>query len=294
MRLLLLLLLLLLGGCCGVLLAEQPAEQPPYSFWWAVGSPGLAFDPRNASAIGPRVATVTSQFTLSWPAIAKSAAGQPVTRNGGVPQAGNLTLHLQAFADAVNNAQHGGPASCTNLPNGRWDCVPEDFDGHCVIDFEEWNGVWEEAYPRYRNASLALVRDAHPAWAAAEVEGEAKRQFEAAAVEFLAATVRRGRALRPRCRWGYYGVPCAPAACLGAVRCTNTSAGPLCGFDDPVQGALFRNLSQVVQPVLDASDAVYPLGNPPPPPVLFLLPPPPPTTRQCRLTALCSRSAERR
>jgi hypothetical protein len=58
---------------------------------------------------------------------------------------------------------------------------------------------------------------------------------------------------------GFYGTPCAPGACLGAVKCTNSTNGvPACGFDDPVQRMRFRAFSTVVQPVLDASDAVYP------------------------------------
>ena len=169
--------------------------------------------------------------------------------NGGVPQRGNLSLHLAGWSACVDNEKHGGPAACTNAPGGFWDCVPPDFEGNCVIDFEEYNGVWEEAHPRYQNASLKLVRDQHPSWSAARVSTAAKAEFEAAAVEFLAATVRRGKELRPKCKWGYYGTPCAPAACLSAVNCTaNASTGaPECGFDDPTQGRRFRALATVVQ-----------------------------------------------
>lgn len=77
-----------------------------------------------------------------------------------------------------------------------WDCVPLTGTSNCVIDFEEWNGVWEEAYPRYQNASLDLVRSRHPTWSVAQVAAAAKAEFEAAAVEFLRATVQLGKKLR--------------------------------------------------------------------------------------------------
>ena len=235
---------------------QSAGDSERYSFWWAIGSPGLRFEADNATpAIHSRRLTVSSMFTLTWPYISK--ADPSTIRNGGVPQAGNLSLHLDGFAAAVNNKAHGGPSQCTNMPGGYHDCVPHDFDGNCVIDFEEWNGVWEETYPRYQNKSLELVRQAHPSWDATQILAEARSTYETAAVEFLVATLRRGKELRPRCRWGYYGAPCAPAACLGAVQCNNATP-PLCGFDNPSQGARFRRLSSVIQPVLEAADAAFP------------------------------------
>jgi hypothetical protein len=129
-----------------------------------------------------------------------------------------------------------------------------------VIDFEDWNGVWEETHPSYQNASIQIVREQYPSWSVEQVTAQAQTDFETAAVAFLVATVTRGKELRPKCRWGWYGYPCAPAACLGAVKCTNNSRTgvPECGFDDPVQGERFRALATVVQPVLDKSDAVFP------------------------------------
>ena len=229
-----------------------------FEYWWAVGNLAI---PENFThgqfGIQPRWRTVSSQFSAHWPHI--SHDGTQVT-NGGIPQSGNLSLHLDMWSRAVNNERHGGPSKCTNMPGGFWDCVPPGFDGNCVIDFEEWSSVYEELHPRYQNASLKLVREQHSDWTSAQVATAAKAQFEAAAVKFLIATVKRGKELRPQCRWGWYGVPCAPAACLGAVKCINSSSGgpPECGFADPVQGKRFRALDTVVQPVADASDALFP------------------------------------
>jgi hypothetical protein len=192
-----------IGGSRADLVVDMNITPPPppqrYGFWWAIGNMAVPeiFAEDGQFGIHPQTVTVNSQFSNSWPRTHKD--GTQV--NGGVPQAGNLSMHLEGWSACVNNEMHGGPATCTNAPGGFWDCVPPKFDGNCVIDFEEYNGVWEETYPRYQNASLKLVRQQHPGWSAAQVTAVAKAEFEAAAVEFLVATVKRGKELRPKCTW---------------------------------------------------------------------------------------------
>lgn len=87
-----------------------------YSFWWAVGEPSQRENFTVAQfGIHSRSATVTSQFSSHWPHISKD--GTEVT-NGGIPQLGNLSLHLAMWGAGVNNDKLGGPSRCTNLPTG--------------------------------------------------------------------------------------------------------------------------------------------------------------------------------
>eukprot|EP01045_Picozoa_sp_COSAG04_P026888 COSAG04_NODE_3825_length_2492_cov_2.320100_1_plen_719_part_10 len=89
-----------------------------------------------------------------------------------------------------------------------------EYDGLAALDFEYWTPVWEEHTSsgswhgrRYQTLSLATVRCDHPDWNETRVQKEAKQQFEAAAVEWLAAVLDRLHAHRPNTRFGYYGLP---------------------------------------------------------------------------------------
>ena len=59
----------------------------------------------------------------------------------------------------------------------------------------------------YQNASRALVLAAHPSWNADQVEAAASREWEAAATNWLVQTIRTCIGIRPKARWGYYGLP---------------------------------------------------------------------------------------
>ena len=99
---------------------------------------------------------------------------------------------------------------------------------NAVFDFEAWTTVWELNTwnssgagwhdQRYQHHSILLVRKQQPGWSEEQVVREAKASFEAAATEFFVKTLETCRAMRPRARWGFYGLP------LGRVDPSDPSA----------------------------------------------------------------------
>ena len=81
-------------------------------------------------------------------------------------------------------------------------------------DFEAWAPIYadnNQAIPwhniRYQNYSKQLVRLKHPSWSEQQIETAATTEFEAAAIDMLAQTLRAASALRPNARFGFYGMP---------------------------------------------------------------------------------------
>lgn len=134
--------------------------------------------------------------------------------NGGIPQRGNLSLHLEQVHRDVD-ALFPDP----------------DYHGYAVIDWEVWypwlilasKSLWV-------NESLSYVREAHPTWPQARIEQEAVRSWNETATAFMVETLRLCRSLRPRAFWGYYGRPGCytgldvasdPPACDASVQVRN-------------------------------------------------------------------------
>ncbi|KAL3861370.1 hypothetical protein ACJMK2_007406 [Sinanodonta woodiana] len=124
-------------------------------------------------------------------------------RFGGLPQLGNLSLHLQKVVEDIR----------TLIPN-------PSFDGLAVIDWEAWDPLFDRnGYsPKrriYQRKSEELVRAQHPDWSHAQVVEEARIEFEKAARQFMLSTLQLVREVRPQGHWGYYGFP----------RCNNYAPG---------------------------------------------------------------------
>jgi hyaluronoglucosaminidase len=195
--------------------------------------------------------TITGSITTSagdyggWPAL---YADGTVRANGGVPQAGNLSLHLSLVAAGVR----------ARVPDAN-------FSGRLVIDFEQWRPTWAFVAgadkARYQRFSRALVRAQAPGLAgnATAVEALAKEQFEAAALLFFVETLRLIRRMRPRALAGYWGYP-APSYGV----CANFAAGqpPVnvsqCGYYNPTIGPRLRRWNDRLAPLWAASSALYP------------------------------------
>ena len=127
---------------------------------------------------------------------AENASG---AENGGVPQAANLSLHLELTQKNIE----------AKIPD-------KDFDGLATFDFEAWTPVWEDnGTPaatnwhsiRYQLYSIELVKAKNPSWSAAKLAAQAKIEFEAAATELFVKTLTTASALRPKALWGFYGMP---------------------------------------------------------------------------------------
>ncbi|XP_076680463.1 hyaluronidase [Andrena cerasifolii] len=128
-----------------------------------------------------------------FPALMQDSNGNVVTRNGGVPQEGNLTKHLQVFREHLIN----------QIPD-------ESFHGVGVIDFESWRPIfrqnWASLQP-YKELSVDLVRREHPFWSKSAAEQEAKRRFEKYGRLFMEETLKAAKQTRPSASWGYYAYP---------------------------------------------------------------------------------------
>ncbi|CAH0391897.1 unnamed protein product [Bemisia tabaci] len=115
-------------------------------------------------------------------------------RNGGLPQEGDLQRHLDVFEKELVEF-----------------LVPDpNFSGLGIIDFEHWRPTFKQNYgvmSIYVDESIKTMRWQHPWWSSAAVEEEAERVFEKAARDFMAATLKSARRLRPQGKWGYYSFP---------------------------------------------------------------------------------------
>eukprot|EP00036_Acanthoecidae_sp_10tr_P001978 CAMPEP_0182945296 /NCGR_PEP_ID=MMETSP0105_2-20130417/55349_1 /TAXON_ID=81532 ORGANISM="Acanthoeca-like sp., Strain 10tr" /NCGR_SAMPLE_ID=MMETSP0105_2 /ASSEMBLY_ACC=CAM_ASM_000205 /LENGTH=298 /DNA_ID=CAMNT_0025085311 /DNA_START=55 /DNA_END=951 /DNA_ORIENTATION=- len=114
--------------------------------------------------------------------------------NGGVPQspAFNRTLHFATLAATFERYVEMNETRLVDL------------------DFESWNPIWEynpNTSATYI-ASIQLVKLEHPQWTStSQIEAEAKRQFETAALALLIDTAKAVRTLRPSIRIGFYSFP---------------------------------------------------------------------------------------
>lgn len=114
-------------------------------------------------------------------------------RNGGVPQQGDLDEHLFVFRKHID------------------ELVPDvNNDGLAIIDFESWRPVYRQNFGTlqpYRDLSMKIERQRHPFLPERFVEAEATHNFETAARTFMESSMAFARKVRPKAKWGYYGLP---------------------------------------------------------------------------------------
>jgi hyaluronoglucosaminidase len=152
-------------------------------------------------------------FTIgAWPSI--DASG--VEYNGGIPQLGNMTMHLaQVKADV--EALFPDPA----------------HNGYVAIDWEVWEPwlqFWNDAAPTarwnaYANKTFELAKGDKVAAIAA---------WNSSSLEYMVRTLETCKALRPHAKWGYYGVigcgggyDTPQMSCTDKIRARNDALAPL-------------------------------------------------------------------
>ena len=188
------------------------------SRWGVTTNAGNAF---NGAAVTTLYNSPVRMTLGLWPCY--RADGSAI--NGGLPQLANLSAHLvKVRADAA-----------AALPDPL-------FSGYAVIDWEVWTPWLPEAVAstlpppparsRYFNASLQLAGGDVAAAATA---------WNASALALMVATLRAAREVRPRAKWGYFGL----------VQCTFDVATEACR---PV----FQRINDALAPVWAASDVLYP------------------------------------
>lgn len=84
-------------------------------------------------------------------------------RNGGVPQEGNLTMHLEIYRSHID------------------ELVPDvSNDGLVVIDFESWRPIFRQNFGSlepYKDLSYKIERERHPFWTRQRLEKEVWKLF---------------------------------------------------------------------------------------------------------------------
>lgn len=166
-----------------------------------------------------------------------------VTVNGGIPQRGNLTMHLELLAaQAVNVFPDAG--------------VPANG----VLDFEFWLPSWGYLFSpsgrKVREESIELAAQQHPnVTNHTELENIAKHDFEHAAMSFFVESMATLQEVRPLVRWGYYGIPRHLGGCDVAEPPKNVSG---CAYESSVNGPRFREYNDAMAPLYAAVDALYP------------------------------------
>lgn len=104
-------------------------------------------------------------------------------RNGGVPQAGNLKIHLEKFEHDVDKY----------IPD-------KNNSGLAIIDFELWRPVFRQNFGRlqpYKDLSASLVANATANLTQEEVRSMAGDIFTDAAKMFMLETINFAKLLRP-------------------------------------------------------------------------------------------------
>jgi hyaluronoglucosaminidase len=159
--------------------------------------------------------------------------------NGGIPQRGNLSLHLTRVEHDVEYL----------LPD-------PDFDGYAVIDWEVWM-PWLVLASRsvWVNESIAYVRELHPSWSEPQIEAEAVRTWNVSATLFMVETLKRCVTLRPKAAWGYYGRPgcysgldtaANPPQCTDSVQERNDALEELWAAGSALYPSVYIKTSQKV------------------------------------------------
>lgn len=162
--------------------------------------------------------------------------------NGGIPQWGNLSAHLEKLEKDIVEKSLFGPLNAT---------------GNCVFDFEMWRpvfvGQWNDDC--YQEESIIKVKTEHPDWTnATQIFEQAQLEFETAAVAYFVESLELGKKLIPGAHWGFYGFP----ANLNGP-CDNTGDNPECGYHNPNFGPLQRAINdEKMGTIWAASTGIFP------------------------------------
>ncbi|KAK3714903.1 hypothetical protein QZH41_010904 [Actinostola sp. cb2023] len=113
--------------------------------------------------------------------------------NGGMPQIIDINAHLEkSTRDIV------------------WRIPDPNFHGLAVIDWEGWRPTWQRNWDSkkiYQTRSIEMMRAQYPDWPMERLVERARKQFEDSARMMMEETLKLGKHLRPKAKWGFYGFP---------------------------------------------------------------------------------------
>ncbi|XP_031563585.1 hyaluronidase-1-like [Actinia tenebrosa] len=113
--------------------------------------------------------------------------------NGGMPQLVDLNIHIRKSTKDI----------IKRIPDPH-------FNGLAVIDWEGWRPIWSRNWGSkkiYQTRSIEILRSQHPDWSMEQLVEQAQYQFENHAQRMMHETLKLGKFLRPKAKWGFYGFP---------------------------------------------------------------------------------------
>lgn len=178
-----------LGDCSGehrtLPAGDGAARQGVPIFSGLTGTHASRVDLTGTDITPGRVAVLLEHRTGAYPRFWRDTS-----YHGGIPQRADLRAHLEKLARDLDR----------EIPD-------RNFDGYAVIDYESWKPFWDTTWSNrdfYREESIRHVRARFPTMGQAQAEALARQEFETAAREFMLATLREGKRLRPNAKWGFY------------------------------------------------------------------------------------------
>ena len=159
-------------------------------------APPLVWDVDNSSASvptgawAPAILSNAAWNVYGWAGLMPRINADGSTVNGGIPQRGNVSLHL------------------TKLQRDLARILPANATGACLLDWEFWRCEWNYTGQAYRDASLAAAAEGLPAGSPpAVVLAAAVQQWQAGTRAFYEASLAATQALYPGCLVGMYAYP---------------------------------------------------------------------------------------
>lgn len=171
-----------------------------FGFLWGVDNTSRTIDTSAYPAIFRGGSNTAKTLYGNVGILPQYSGGAPV--NGGIPQRGNVSVHLTRMLSDLTSTTKG---------------IPDvNISGLCVMDFETFradlNSTPSSATAPVRPASYNYTRDslgpaAVAAMSVADYEARVAADFADAARRFLAGSMAALRRARQRCMWGQYGYP---------------------------------------------------------------------------------------
>jgi hyaluronoglucosaminidase len=179
------------------LAAAPPGSAPPRAF---PGASPLAmayvWSVDNSSATVPTAAWAPALLTgaawnvYGWAGLMPRLLPDGSAVNGGIPQRGNVTLHLEKLARDLARI------------------LPRNASGACLLDWEFWRCEWNYTGAAYQSASLQAAAEGLPPGAPPQqVLAAATQQWQAGTRAFYEASLAAVQAWYPGCLVGMYAYP---------------------------------------------------------------------------------------
>lgn len=142
------------------------------------------------SAWRPALLSGAAWNVYGWAGLMPRINSDGSTVNGGLPQRGNVTLHLQKLAKDLAKI------------------LPANASGACLLDWEFWRCEWNYTGAVYQNASLvAAAQGLPPGTPQQQVLAAAIQQWGAGTRAFYEASLTAVQSWYPNCLTGMYAYP---------------------------------------------------------------------------------------